>query len=167
MKVAIDVHYREETAKIVAVLFNEWADDKAEQFIIKYMIVTEEYIPGEFYKRELPCIVEILKELDLDAIDCIVVDGFVYLDDDFRLGLGGHLYENLTVKTPVIGVAKSNFLKNKNCSEELFRGESIKPLYITAAGIELPDAVKHIELMHGDFRMPTLLQQLDTKTKEP
>ena len=33
MKIAIDVHYREENAKIVAVLFSNWTDSIVEQFL--------------------------------------------------------------------------------------------------------------------------------------
>ena len=131
------------------------------------MKIAEEYVPGEFYKRELPCILEILEEVDLQKIDTIVVDGFVYLDDDLKPGLGAYVYKTLEEKIPVIGVAKSNFLKNKNCSVAVLRGESIKPLFVTAAGIDLSAAAMNIESMQGDFRMPTLLQQLDTQTKEP
>ncbi len=166
MKIAIDVHYRQKNAKIVAVIFEDWADEVAKQFIVKYMDVAEEYVPGQFYKRELPCILEILKQVDLKRFDCVIVDGFVYLDDQLSPGLGAHLYHQLKEKIPVIGVAKSNFLKNKKCSVEVLRGESVRPLFVTAAGMDLSKAAKAIKGMHGEFRMPALLQQLDTQTKE-
>ena len=51
---------------------------------------TDEYVPGEFYKRELPCIIKLL-DLVEEHIDCIIIDGFVYLDGDTRPGLGKHI----------------------------------------------------------------------------
>ena len=167
MKIAIDVHYRSENTKTVAVLFDKWTDSEAKQFLVKYSGEAEEYIPGEFYKRELPCLLSILEDVSYETIDCIIIDGFVYLDDQQKPGLGAYLYQKLEEKIPVIGVAKSNFLKNKKSSIELLRGESTKPLYVTAVGINLNEAAENIGNMDGNFRMPTLLQQLDTKTKEP
>lgn len=166
MKIAIDVHYRPETTKTVAVLFDNWTDGEAKQFLVKYTGEADAYVPGEFYKRELPCLLNILKGMDSEAIDCIVIDGFVYLDDQQKPGLGAYLFQELGKKIPIIGVAKSNFLKNENASFELLRGDSAKPLYVTTAGISLVEAAQNIASMHGNYRMPTLLQQLDTKTKE-
>ena len=167
MKIAIDVHYRSEVTKTVAVLLDDRADSEAKQFLIKYSGEADAYVPGEFYRRDLPCLLNILKDVNPEAIDCVIIDGFVYLDDLQKPGLGAYLFQKLEEKIPVIGVAKSNFLKNKNSSFELLRGDSTKPLYVTAAGISLDEAAQNIAKMDGNFRMPTLLQQLDTKTKEP
>ncbi|MEL7146525.1 MAG: endonuclease V [Bacteroidota bacterium] len=167
MIVAIDVHYRKETAKIVAVLFNHWTDIQATDFLIKYMPIAADYEPGEFYKRELPCLLHILGDINLTLVECIVVDGYVFLDDDLKKGLGAHLFDALQGKKPVVGLAKSSFKKCKQYSREVLRGSSSKPLYVTAVGTELDEAVDCIRQMHGDFRIPTLLQQMDSKTKEP
>jgi len=125
-----------------------------------------EYVSGEFYKRELPCILSLLKQINIEEIDLIVVDSFVFLDDDGKLGLGGYLYEELNRKIPIIGVAKTNFatlIKNKIAVE---RGESKRPLYITSVGIHVEAAAEKVQSMHGIYRIPTLLKQLDTLTKE-
>ena len=167
MIVAIDVHYKQEEAKIVAVLFDDWTDSEARNFLIKYMPIAADYEPGAFYKRELPCLLHILEEIDLSNVNCIVVDGYVYLDDQMKKGLGAYLYDALSLPLPVIGLAKNSFRKSKEYSREVFRGSSVKPFYVTAVGVPLGEAVDCIQRMHGDFRVPTLLQQLDTKTKEP
>lgn len=80
--------------------------------------------------------------------------------------MGGVLFEKLEGKIPIIGVAKTKFHGNIANVIELLRGKSIKPLYITAERIELGQAKEMIQSMHGNFRIPTLLQLLDTKTKE-
>lgn len=80
MILAVDVHYRDSFAKAVGILFN-WNDEHPQKVIIKILKNIEEYIPGEFYKRELPCILEVLKELDLSEIEIILVDSHVYIDN--------------------------------------------------------------------------------------
>lgn len=165
MILAFDTYYFDNKAKTVCVEFTDWNDSNY-KFQTEITDNIKEYIPGEFYKRELPCIISLLNKYDLKNIEVIIVDGFVYLNDENKFGLGGYLYEKLDRKIPVIGVAKTNFatiLKNK---KSLLRGESKKPLFITAIGIELKDAVQKIQNMDGEFRIPTLLKELDRLTKE-
>ena len=70
---------------------------------------TADYVPGQFYKRELPCILEVLKLSDLAQVQLIIVDGYVFLDDDQKKGLGSYLFEALDGEIPVVGVAKRSF----------------------------------------------------------
>ena len=62
------------------------------------------YQSGQFYKREMPCLLALLKTIN-DPVDILVIDGFVYLNQG-KSGLGKHLYDNLTDKKPIIGIAK-------------------------------------------------------------
>src|SRR5207253_1498745 len=112
------------------------------------------------------CILKLLEKTDLTLIDVIVVDGHVYTDNNGQFGLGGKLWEALQGRLPVIGVAKTSFLKNKETVMELRRGKSGKPLYISAIGIELDRAVIFVKQMHGNYRMPDILKKLDGLTKE-
>lgn len=156
---AVDVSYKETSAIIAGVLFENWSADKPEDIFTCELEDIIEYIPGEFYKRELPCIVSLLKE-HLIQPDCIVIDGNVYLDGISKPGLGKRLYDHFDEKVIVIGVAKQPFKGiPKEC--EVYRGMSEKPLYVTAAGVELNEAKIFIESMHGEFRVPTLLKQVD------
>lgn len=166
MILAFDTYYFDGKAKTVCLEFTEW--NQSENFKVHTEIIdnVEEYIPGEFYKRELPCILSLLNKIDLTNLEVIIVDGFVYLDDEKKYGLGGHLYEKLNKEIPIIGVAKTNFASIEKDKKSLVRGESAKPLYITAIGIELEDAFKKVESMAGEYRMPTLLREMDRLTKE-
>jgi len=114
----------------------------------------------------LPCVLSLLDKLNLEHVEAIVIDGFVYLDDEGKLGLGGHLYEALDGKIPIVGVAKTNFATIEKEKRVLLRGESVRPLFVTAIGMDLDEALKAVASMHGAFRIPTLLKQLDTYTKE-
>lgn len=164
MILAIDVHYKSGYAKCVGVLF-KWNDDSYSKKIEVNVKDFADYEPGQFYKRELPCLLEVIEQCNLNEIEIIVVDGHVYTSEDC-FGLGGHLFNKLDKQIPVIGVAKNGFSKNKNRVQELLRGESKKPLFISSIGIELSRAVNYIKNMSGTYRMPTILSQLDTITKE-
>lgn len=165
MILAIDVYYIENTAKSVGVLF-EWEDQEAREIIIDTIEGVSDYEPGAFFKRELPCIESLLQKIPLEKIDLIVVDGYVYVNDQLKYGLGGYVWEYLEQKIPIIGVAKNSFHANKSTVVPLYRGESKKPLYISAIGIDLEVAVACIERMKGEYRIPTILKSLDMVTKE-
>ncbi|MBJ2124167.1 endonuclease V [Flavobacterium sp. IB48] len=166
MILAFDTYYFDQKAKTICLEFAEWNEDKNFKIYSETINNVEEYIPGEFYKRELPCILSLLKQIDLSTVDVIVVDGFVYLNDENKYGLGGYLYEKLNKEIPIIGVAKTNFASIEKNKKALFRGDSKKPLYITSIGIDLEEAYKKVESMAGEFRFPTLLKELDRLSKE-
>ncbi|KRD07604.1 endonuclease V [Flavobacterium sp. Root901] len=166
MILAFDTYYFDNKAKTVCLVFEDWSENKNFRIHTEIIDNVEEYIPGEFYKRELPCIISLLNQINLKNVEAIIVDGFVYLDDDKKYGLGGHLYEKLNKEIPIIGVAKTNFASIEKNKKPLLRGSSIKPLFITSIGMELEDAFHKIESMAGEFRMPILLKELDRLTKE-
>jgi len=159
MIVAVDVHYKGRKADVAGVLFENWDDDHPCEVFKSTVSNVEHYKPGEFYKRELPCILKLLRDHDLKP-DCIVVDGFVYLDAVGKAGLGKHLYDALEGRVNVIGVAKKPF-KGISDSFAVYRGRSDKPLYVTSEGIEIDTAKKLVVRMSGRFRMPTLLKMAD------
>lgn len=166
MILAFDSYYYENKAKTVCLAFENFEDKKPLKIIEDYQENVTEYEPGNFYKRELPCILSLLEKHHFENIETIIIDGFVFLDDNQKLGLGGHLYKSLDEKIPIIGVAKTNFSGINLMKKEIYRGESNNPLFITAIGIDLNTASENILKMHGNFRFPTLLKQLDSLTKQ-
>jgi len=64
------------------------------------------YEPGQFFKRELPLLVDVLARLP-DRPATIVIDGYVWLGMDGRKGLGAHLYDALGEACAVVGIAKT------------------------------------------------------------
>lgn len=166
MLLAFDTYYFDNKAKTVCLEFTEWSEDKNFKVHSEILENIDEYISGEFYKRELPCIISLLNKFDLKNIEIIIIDGFVFLDDENKFGLGAYLYEKMNKKIPIIGVAKTNFATIESNKRKLYRGKSIKPLFITAIGIELDEAVGKIKSMNGEYRIPTLLKELDRITKE-
>jgi len=159
MITCIDVDYQGTQAHIACLVFKDWTASVPEKTYTLMVNDIADYTPGEFYKRELPCILNIL-ELVKEEITLVIVDGYVWLDTKNRPGLGAYLYKKMNEKIPVIGVAKNKF-KGSDYMGEILRGDSQKPLFITAAGIELPKAMEHVQLMHGEFRIPTILKMVD------
>jgi deoxyribonuclease V len=164
-KAALDVYYRDHTAKAVALLFRHWTDEKPSATYSKEIDPVEAYEPGRFYKRELPCLLLLLEEMDLRTMEVLLIDGYVYLDENGRYGLGGYLYEALNRAVPVIGIAKTSYYSRPKNIVALKRGKSNRPLYITAIGMDVEKAARCLESMAGGYRIPKLLRQLDQLTR--
>jgi deoxyribonuclease V len=159
MIVAVDVQYTVDNAIAGGVVFNSWQDEEALKECISVIEDVAAYEPGEFYKRELPCILRLLAEHRLEP-DCIVIDGYVYLDGHSKAGLGRHLFDALHGAVPVLGVAKKRYM-DIGPQFELVRGASSRPLYVTAVGLDLEQAKGYVLSMHGVHRLPTLLKRVD------
>ncbi|WP_151803524.1 endonuclease V [Acinetobacter guillouiae] len=159
MILAIDVAYTDNSAQVAGVVFESWASS----VVLNHYLITikpiADYESGQFYKRELPCILTLL-DLVQEPIDMIVIDGYVYLGAEQTAGLGQHLYTVLVDKIPVIGVAKNEF-RGTPKEFEILRGQSVKPLYVSAIGIELAQAKHNVQSMYGKYRIPELLKQVD------
>ncbi len=99
MILAFDTFYKERNAKTVCIAFEEWTSTTTAIYSETISNV-EEYEPGAFYKRELPCIASLIKKIVLQDIEAIIIDGFVVLDDNDKPGLGSYLFEMLEKKIP-------------------------------------------------------------------
>lgn len=165
MILAFDVYYTDDRARAVCIAFATWTDTQVANTWIEYISGVPAYEPGAFYKRELPCILAVLNTLDLVAVQAIVIDGYVVLDDTGKPGLGTYLYNALDQRIPVIGVAKTTYANNEAHVTEVLRGQSERPLYVTAVGMPREEAAAGIRAMAGEYRIPTLLKQLDSLTR--
>ncbi|OIN56991.1 endonuclease V [Arsenicibacter rosenii] len=165
MLLAFDTYYTGHTAKTVCIAFKGWQDNEPAHVYTEDRDGIEDYVSGEFYRRELPCLLSLLEKIPQEDIDAILVDGYVYLDDAGSFGLGGRLYQALGGRIPVIGIAKTNFVRITTAKRALIRGNSQKPLYITAIGVEVDQAAEWVSSMDGPYRMPTLLKYVDTLTR--
>jgi len=163
---AFDTFYYEDFAKTVCIAFENWTSETESFIYSENTEISSDYESGAFYKRELPCILSLLKKISLKKGDLIIVDGYVTLDNTGKIGLGGYLYESLNKKYPVIGIAKNGFASEDNLRKTVFRGESKTPLFLTAVGIDTDDIKINLENMFGAYRIPTLLKKLDQLTRE-
>jgi deoxyribonuclease V len=159
MIACVDVDYREKGAVAAGVLFRDWADGCPSSEVVVRVDRVEPYEPGQFYRRELPCLLEVLNAIEPPP-EAIVIDGYVWLGDETDPGLGAHLHRAIGERAAVIGVAKTRFHRARMV-EEIRRGSGFRPLYVTAVGMDLADAARHVLEMHGPHRLPTLLKRVD------
>lgn len=158
MILATDVHYSGDEALTAAVLFEEWTATEALHEWVESRSGIAEYSPGEFYRRELPCILPLIERAYQSLhLKAIIVDGYVDLGGG-KPGLGRYLSRALDEHVEVIGVAKNEFVGAP--AAEVLRGESKKPLFVTTTG-NLHAAARRIARMDGEFRFPTILKRVD------
>ena len=154
---AVDVHYLSTGgARAAAVLAADaaFAHLLAERTAVMPRVPS--YRPGEFYRRELPPLRAVLD--GLSGLGLLVVDGYADLDPDGRPGLGAHAHAEFGIA--VIGVAKSRF-RTATHAVPVLRGSSVRPLFVTAAGMPAADAADLVRRMAGRYRLPDALRRAD------
>ena len=164
--VALDVDYRTDRVVTAALGFARWTDATASfERVTTTTTAPAPYQPGSFYKRELPFLLAILAELDSTPTPTtIVIDGFATLDGRAP-GLGAHLHAALAAHPVVIGVAKRPW-RGGAAGVAIVRGTSHAPLHVTAIGLDLDVAARHVASMHGPHRLPTLLKRVDRLARD-
>jgi deoxyribonuclease V len=158
MIACVDVDYRETGAVAACLLLRNWSDEVPVAELVETIAAVEPYEPGQFYKRELPCLLAVLRRVS-EPLDVVIVDSYVWLADGTTPGMGAHLWEALGRTVPIVGVAKTQFLSAP--AREVLRGESQRPLYVTAVGIDVETVAARVREMHGPYRIPTALKRVD------
>lgn len=201
MKVYIDVYYYtdnktgKEYAHTVAGLFNDYSDLDFEKVIVTRTDNIAEYEPGNFYKRELPPIIDAFIEIKKQGfiLDTIIVDGYVYMCENDGItchkGLGARLKDYLLkndISIPIIGIAKhpykwmypetyfeydNNIIRYEDFDKSLKLPK--KNMYITFS-LEFKDDVKlqtvkeiyAMKKVQRDAKFSLLFTKVDQITKE-
>jgi deoxyribonuclease V len=160
MLIALDVQYAELAVITAAVGFIDWSDPTSTlECVFRTEATPEPYEPGSFYKRELPFLVEAVALVQRrHPVEAVVIDGHVWLREG-QPGLGARLHEALGARQAVIGVAKAAFAGGS--AVPVLRGDSNRPLFVTAAGMNSHGAAELVRGMHGPHRVPTLLKRAD------
>ena len=156
----LDVAYALGGVGVACLLADSWTTATPTMEIRRWLpCAPADYVPGEFYRRELPMLRAVIDDLT-SRPSMLVIDGYVWLGSAGQPGLGAHLFEELHATTAIVGVAKTRY-QNDTWSERVYRGKSRKPLYVTAVGIETATAAALVAGMHGKHRIPALLKQVD------
>src|SRR5260370_30439362 len=150
MYAAVDVHYLpsgEARAALVVAPSAAFSVIETEKVVLVPEVAP--YVPGQFWRRELPCLQAVLT--GVSGLSLLVVDGYVDLDPSGRPGLGAHASAAFGV--PVVGVAQTRFATATHAVPVL-RGEtgSARPLYVTAAGIPGAEAADRGRTMSRRYR---------------
>ncbi len=161
MLACVDVDYRGDGTAVAACLaFQAWTSAIADHArVARTDSGVPPYRPGAFFERELPNLLRVLEHSPC-PIETVVIDGYVTLDPHGRAGLGAHLFEALSPRSTVVGVAKTPF-RAATHAIPVTRGRSRAPLWITARGMDPRAAAAHVASMVGTHRVPTLLREVD------
>jgi len=158
----LDVHYIGTGARAAGVVVESWESESPDSTYVQDIEAVEPYEPGNFFRRELPCLLSVLRLLPSPP-DIVVIDGYVWLSSVERPGLGARLYDVLGRRAPVVGIAKTAFAGVENCATvaPVLRGSSRNPLYVTAIGLEPEIAGQCVRRMAGKHRIPEIVRITD------
>ncbi|MGN6105770.1 MAG: endonuclease V [Kofleriaceae bacterium] len=151
----LDVDYQANAVTTACVGFDAWTDELARiELVVRTPGPPAPYQPGAFYERELPHLLAALERMP--PLEIVIVDAYVWLGPDHP-GLGKRLHD--VRGGIVIGVAKTRYAGAE--AVEIVRGDSDRPLFVTAIGMAPEAAAEHVRAMHGEFRIPTLIRRVD------
>lgn len=143
------------SALSAGVLIESWRSLSARSTHTLTISKVHPYVPGQFYRRELPCLLELLESIQ-KPINAIVIDGYAQIEGE-ACSLGEHLHHHTGIT--VIGVAKTPY--KHGVALPVLRGESSKPLYVSAAGMDNLLAADRVQAMAGRHRLPKHIKQAD------
>ncbi|WP_027001904.1 hypothetical protein [Hugenholtzia roseola] len=185
MNLALDAYYSPQKARVAGVFFRHWEDstpyaiETLDFFFENTHNPIAEYESGAFFKRELPLLLAFVQkylqnfeettqklQYQNQDLETLLIDGYVFLNQDGKKGLGAYFYEALQARVPVIGVAKRSFLENQQGVARVLRGKSQNPLFVSAIGLPLSQAANHLSQMEGAYRIPTLLKRVDSESRQ-
>lgn len=159
MIAALDVYYSDTNAYAAAVVFEHWDSETPVATYAACVANCGDYAPGQFYLRELQPLLSVISEIR-EEVSVFVIDAYCHLSAEGERGLGARLAETLPGEPTIIGVAKNRFRDSAH-AVELLRGGSKRPLFVTAIGLAYDEAADKIGSMHGPYRVPTLLKEVD------
>jgi deoxyribonuclease V len=164
MLCCVDVEYRTTCVVAACVGFRDWRDDApAFEQVAVTRGAAAPYESGQFYRRELPHLIEVLGQL-VALPQVVIVDGHVWLGPGIP-GLGAHLHEALGRRAAIVGIAKRPF-HGASEAVPVLRGDSKTPLLVSVVGLATEVAARHVASMHGAFRIPTLIKAVDRLSRD-
>src|SRR5512133_387473 len=101
MMACLDVAYYSLEANAAAVLFHSWGESAGRREIVTRVAMPADYRPGQFYRRELPCLLALVALIE-EPMEVLIVDGYVWLGKGNLPGLGAHLYASLGGASAII-----------------------------------------------------------------
>ena len=179
MILVTDVFYNEinNSAHIAGAVINDWTSDKiVETYELDKIDIDCAYIPGQFYKREMPCLIELwnsIPESKKAQINTFIVDGFYDIWDG-RPGLGHHFRDWLIengYNVEVVGIAKSPCRETNKFTLPVYRTEESKTskcrsaLWVNGSNME-NDYQNKVLNMAGKYRIPTIIKKVDKLSRQ-
>src|SRR5262245_50765125 len=85
MIACVDVHYKKTQAVAAGIAFRDWLDESVVEERVVSLPDIQPYQSGQFFIRELPCLLAVLRVLP--PVQIVLIDGYVWLKKK-RPGLG-------------------------------------------------------------------------------
>jgi deoxyribonuclease V len=117
-----DVHYGKTQAIAACLLFRDWPDDYPCLEVTERIEQPLPYEPGRFYRRELPGLLSVIGKL-VERPGVIVIDGYVWLGDEFHPGLG-HIFTKLLAEMLQSSAWRNHSSKKVRRSEPSSAGQA-------------------------------------------
>ena len=160
---ALDCHYERDRVRTACMLVTDLQAQRTGRPLVRETQKSADYLSGQFYRRELGPLLDCLQALGEPSRypEVIFIDAHVDLGAKGP-GLGRHLFEALKERSAVIGVAKNPYnVDGRPVNVPVLRGQSSRPLFVSAAGITIERAVEIVSKLPGPHRIPTLLKMTD------
>ena len=136
-----------------ALVFYDTETEEVVFHVTESQVCTEEYRAGQLAKRELPFFVELFKHVPY-LPDAVFIDGNGRLHPE-KNGFACRVFESLSVKVPVVGIAKSIhyfhglkvegdsvIFEDEVVAMKVYNGTATNPVFVSVGGgITLPEAV--------------------------
>ena len=173
MKIIFDICYTDiegsnkTNCSIAALLFDQFESKEIiKSYHVDLITNVAEYVSGEFYKKEMPCLQYMWNNLPQNIknqIDTVIVDSLYDLWDG-RPGMGHHFHDWLISEgynVEVMGIAKKKFKDNSLYITKVIRGnDSTTPLNVNGSD-KTKDYKKIVQSMAGDYRIPYMVKEVD------
>ena len=89
----LDAAYARGAAGVACLLADTWTTETPAMAISRYRpCAAADYVPGQFYKRELPSLRAVIDDLT-SRPSILVIDGYVWVGATDAPGLGAHLFK--------------------------------------------------------------------------
>lgn len=162
MIIAFKTHYYKGNSYTVGGVFQSWSSED-----VYYYAVSKKPCEGEGHN--VSSIMHCLKLVNIDSIDTIIIDGYVWQGDNEK-GLGARIHEAIKriygVERTVIGISDTKPNKEiPNCVEVRHGLDSRdRPLYVTCSDVECTNHYSVlVNRMNGNDRVPTVLDNITDK----
>jgi hypothetical protein len=155
-------------------VFERWFESKPKYYLTSIIDKTQH----RFESLEDAKVQAILNCLDMVKLECdstILIDDYVWITEDgkkLKRGLGmalqDALADKLKFRPTIIGISTKQSDKPIPYCQEIYRGVNNNlPIYVTSSEYALIEYdVMMVKRMHGDGRIPTLLECVKKKVKE-
>lgn len=163
MLACLDVHYEEHRSRGACLFTEGFGSDQIVWQTVMEFPPARSYRPGFFYERELPFLLELLRQIPSEFKPTqILIDGYVWTGPG-QAGLGAHLDRETGGVFQIVGVGKTRFVPAPAVE---IRRHGTSPLFVSSTQDPI-GAAQLVLGMPGSARLPNLIRLTDRASRTP